>query len=67
MATKITNVVDRLGLDSKEASFTISLLMESYQKGLIRDVDGIRPEWGDGPAIIALLKKLRSEKESEMS
>lgn len=58
MATKITNVVDRLGLDAKEASFTISLLMECYEKGLIREVDGIRPDWGDGPAVISLLKKI---------
>jgi aldehyde:ferredoxin oxidoreductase len=56
----LSNLADRLGLDINESSWTISWLMECFEKGLIDedDIDGIEPRWGDSEAVKALLKKI---------
>lgn len=56
----LSNLVDRLGLDINESSWTISWLMECFEKGLVTkdDIDGIELRWGDAEAVKALLQKI---------
>lgn len=56
----LANIVDRLGMDVNEASWTIGWLMECYEKGLIsrKDLDGIDLRWGDVEATLQMLKKI---------
>jgi aldehyde:ferredoxin oxidoreductase len=56
----LSNLADRLGLDVNESSWTMSWLMECFEKGLVGtdDLDGIVPAWGDGDAVMALLQKI---------
>jgi len=58
--TMLNNLNDRLGMDGKEVSFLISMLMEGYEKQLIgkEDLDGIDLKWGNISAIEALLRKI---------
>jgi len=57
---KLNNLIDRLGMDAKEATFTISMVMEGYEKGLIRraDVDDLDLTWGNVDAMARLLQKI---------
>jgi aldehyde:ferredoxin oxidoreductase len=59
----ITNLNDRLGMDLKEACFTISMAMECFEKGIItkNDTDGIELNWGNVDSIIHLLRKVASK------
>jgi len=59
-AIKLSHVADCLGLDSKESTFLISLLMECYEKSIINkeDLDGTELIWGNAEGIISLLKKI---------
>ncbi|KKM09635.1 hypothetical protein SY88_17590 [Clostridiales bacterium PH28_bin88] len=56
----LTDLTDRLGLDLKEATFLVSLLMECYEKGLLtaKDLDGLQLDWGNIEAIAELLKRI---------
>lgn len=56
----LSNLVDRLGLDVNEASWTISWLMECFEKGLVTedDMDGIELRWGDAETVKVLLQKI---------
>lgn len=56
----LAGVADRLGLEYSELTFTIGLLMECYEKGLIsdRDLDGEPLQWGDLGAVERLMNKL---------
>jgi aldehyde:ferredoxin oxidoreductase len=58
--TMLNNLNDSLGMDAKETSFLVSMMMEGYEKGLIakEDLDGIDLKWGDVGAATALLKKI---------
>lgn len=62
--TMLNNLNDRLGMDGKEVSFLISMLMEGYEKRSIRreDLDGIELEWGNVDAVKELLKKISHRK-----
>lgn len=57
---KLNNVNDRLGMDAKEMAFLISLIMECYEKGLLKkdDLDGLELRWGDVGSIESLMKKI---------
>lgn len=57
---KLNNVNDRLGMDAKEMAFLISLIMECYEKGLLKkdDLDGLELRWGDVAPIESLMKKI---------
>jgi aldehyde:ferredoxin oxidoreductase len=48
------------GLDLIHSSGVISWLMELYQRGIVtdKDTDGIVMEWGNGEAVIQMLKKI---------
>ncbi len=56
----LANEVDRLGIDTNEAGWTIAWVMECYEKGLLtkQDLDGIEMKWGDDDAIMAMLHKI---------
>jgi aldehyde:ferredoxin oxidoreductase len=56
----LTDLNDRLGMDVKEATFVISLVMECFEEGLISSerLDGLKPHWGNFEAIQELLKKI---------
>jgi aldehyde:ferredoxin oxidoreductase len=58
--TMLNKLNDGLGMDAKEASFLISMMMEGYEKGLIEkeDIDGIDLKWGDVEAATKLLDKI---------
>ena len=51
---------DALGMDLKECSFTISLAMECYEKGLltIKDTGGINLTWGNVEGVLQLMEKI---------
>lgn len=57
---KLGDVNDRLGMDLKELTFTISLMMELYEAGVItkEDTDGLELTWGNTEAVLALLPKI---------
>jgi aldehyde:ferredoxin oxidoreductase len=48
------------GLDTISAGNTIAFVMEAFEKGLLTagELDGIRPAWGDGEAMLALLDRM---------
>jgi aldehyde:ferredoxin oxidoreductase len=56
----LSNEVDRLGIDTNEASWLIAWLMECYEKGLVtkKDLDGIELTWGNVTAVRALLERI---------
>jgi aldehyde:ferredoxin oxidoreductase len=58
--TMLNHLNDGLGMDAKEASFLISMLMEGYESGLIKkeDIDGIDLKWGDVGSTKKLLNKI---------
>jgi len=51
---------DRLGLDTISAGNAIGFAMELYEKGLLSksEVDGIELNWGNGSAIVELIRKI---------
>jgi len=58
--TMLNTLNDDLGMDGKEASFLVSMLMEGYEKRLITkdDLDGISLSWGNVEGVGQLLKKI---------
>jgi aldehyde:ferredoxin oxidoreductase len=57
---KLCDVNDRMGMDLKECTFTISLVMELYEAGVLtkNDTDGLDLTWGNAEAVLALLPKI---------
>ena len=55
----LTDLNDRLGMDVKEATFVVSLVMECFEKGLISSdrLDGLKPNWSNFEAVQELLRK----------
>jgi len=56
----LANAVDRLGMDTNEASWVIGWVMECYEKGILtrEDTDGLEMTWGNGEAVMAMLHKI---------
>lgn len=56
----LANEVDRLGMDTNEAGWTIAWVMDCYDKGLLtkNDLDGIEMTWGNDDAIMTMLNKI---------
>lgn len=56
----LTDLYDRLGLDSSTIGCAISLAFECYEKGIItkKDTDGLELKWGNTDAVIKLLDKI---------
>ena len=55
----LTDLYDRLGLESSEVGCTISMAFEAYQRGLItkEDTDGLELKWGNTEAVEKLVRK----------
>jgi aldehyde:ferredoxin oxidoreductase len=60
MTMALNGEVDQLGFDVNEAGYLMGLVIECYEKGLInsKDTDGLEMKWGNGEAIMAMLKKV---------
>ncbi len=58
--TMLNGFIDDLGMDAKEISFLISMLMEGVEKGLISkdDLDGIDLAWGNVDAVKKIVEKI---------
>ncbi len=56
----LSNLTDRLGLDTNEAGWVIGWVMECYEKGLLtaNDLDGLDMRWGNVEGTEALLGKI---------
>lgn len=56
----LSNVIDKLGLDSNEAGWTVAWAMDCYNRGIFtpKDVDGLDLRWGNVEAVLALLEKI---------
>jgi aldehyde:ferredoxin oxidoreductase len=56
----LCNQVDRLGMDINESGYVIAWIMECYEKGYLKksDLDGIEMTWGDGKAVLEMLKRI---------
>ena len=59
-AVMLCDVTDRLGLDCNEAGWTIALVIECFEKGIItkKDTDGLEMSWGNVEAVRAMLHKI---------
>jgi aldehyde:ferredoxin oxidoreductase len=49
-----------MGLDASSTGTVIAWLMETYEKGLLRDEDlsGVKPDWGNEGAMVEILHKI---------
>lgn len=59
-AIVLGNVIDRLGFDINESGYMIGMIMECYEKGILKkeDLDGIEMNWGNVEGAVAMLKKI---------
>jgi aldehyde:ferredoxin oxidoreductase len=59
-AVMLSDLADRLGLDSNEAGWTISFVIECYEKGILtqNDTDGLNMTWGNVEAVREMLIKI---------
>lgn len=59
-AIRLSELVDRLGMDTNEASWVVGLVMECYEKGILTkaDTDGLEMKWGNIEATEKLLHKM---------
>jgi aldehyde:ferredoxin oxidoreductase len=59
-AVMLSDLTDRLGMDSNEAGWTISFVIECFEKGLltINDTDGLKMTWGNVGAVKEMLLKM---------
>ena len=60
LALKAVDLANRLGLDAITTGECIAWAMELYEKGELtrREADGIELRWGNGEAILTLIKKI---------
>jgi len=63
-AIKINDVNDKLGMDLKECSFTLSLAMDCFEHGILTkdDTDGLELNWGNVDAVLNLLPMIAQRK-----
>jgi aldehyde:ferredoxin oxidoreductase len=59
MTLVLASEIDRLGLDANESGWVMAWAIECYEKGLLtgKDTDGLELTWGNGEALMSLLKK----------
>ena len=57
---KLSDVADRLGLDTNESGWVVGWVMECYEKGLLsqKDLDGLDMRWGNVEGARTLLEKI---------
>ena len=58
----LSNLLTLLGLEGNEAGFLISMVIELYEKGVLKreDTDGLDLKWGNTTAIRTLLERIAS-------
>ena len=58
--TVLNTLNDDMGMDAKELTFLVSMLMEGFEKGFIsrEQLDGIELKWGDAEAAARLIKRI---------
>lgn len=58
--SKSNELCNRYGLDTISTGSVIAFCMEAYERGLVtkEDTDGLKMEWGDGDAILEMIKKI---------
>jgi aldehyde:ferredoxin oxidoreductase len=63
-AAMLTYKNDSWGMDLKECTFTVSLVMECFEKGLLTksDTGGIDLSWGNVDGILQLMEKIATRK-----
>jgi aldehyde:ferredoxin oxidoreductase len=56
----LNNEVDRLGMDTNEAGWVVSLVMELYEKGILtkKDTGGLEMNWGNAESARAMLYRI---------
>jgi len=56
----VNELLNRAGMDSISAGGTVAFAIECFENGLIdqNDTGGLRLNWGNGEAIVALVKKM---------
>jgi len=56
----LANIVDRLGMDTNEASWVIGWVLECFEKGILtkKETDGITMTWGNSEAIMEMIRKI---------
>lgn len=59
-AIMLSNTADQLGIDSNEGGWLIGLVMECYEKGILKksDLDGLEMNWGNVENTKAMLHKI---------
>ena len=59
-AVMLSDLADRLGLDSNEAGWTISFVIECFENGILtqNDIDGLKMTWGNVEAVREMLIKI---------
>jgi aldehyde:ferredoxin oxidoreductase len=59
-AVYLTDYNDRLGLDVKEATFIVSLIIECMDKGILNadSIEGFSVQWGDVEGVKELLRRI---------
>lgn len=59
-AMRLSELVDRLGMDTNESGWVVGLVMECYEKGILtkEDTDGLEMTWGNLEATEKLLHKM---------
>lgn len=60
----LSNVVDRLGLDTNEAGWVLSCAMECFERGILtgEDTDGLEMIWGNAEAAKELMHHIARRK-----
>jgi len=55
----LTDLYDRLGLESSEVGCTIAMAFEAYERGLItaKDTDGLELKWGEAEVVEKVIRK----------
>ncbi|HOG18703.1 MAG: putative oxidoreductase YdhV [Syntrophaceae bacterium PtaU1.Bin231] len=58
--TMLNTLNDDLGMDAKELTFLVSMMMEGYEKGFVtrKDLDGIDLQWGNTEAAVEMMKRI---------
>jgi len=57
---KMTDIINRAGLDSISVGSAIAFVMECYEEGILtkKDCDGLEMTWGNVPAMLGLIEKI---------
>lgn len=57
---KANEMLNRAGIDSISCGVTIAWAIEAFEKGALSeaDTDGLKPVWGDGETMLAMVEKI---------